>query len=71
MKIIENNYKPEVETFPRQISCHWCQSIIEYNEADIDTLAVKLLKSKVSDPDKFINAPGFICPACNKAVIVG
>jgi hypothetical protein len=59
MKIIENNYKPELKE-PSRITCPGCESVIEYTDEDL-TLRFSRTEGWTNSVQRYI---GFACPCC-------
>lgn len=66
MKIITRGIAPEEKTYPAQ--CDNCNSVLEYNDKDIDSTRWKYETSQGREykvPVKTI-----LCPVCNRNIIL-
>ena len=65
MKVIQNNYKTE---YPKQIICTRCESKLEYDKQDIQTLIIPMSDQRQGKWEKtknFLN-----CPCCKDKIFL-
>lgn len=58
-------------TYPKQIRCQNCHSLLSYLKVDETLKAIPSLTPKMKNDPGSYQATGFICPVCNNFVIVG